>query len=428
MNTPEKNISLFKNKDFLLLFSGGLVSRIGNGIHNIALVWFVLELTGSGTATGTIMLLSYLPGVLMGPFSGVLVDKLNRKFLIVGMDIIRGLVVIWLSWVIYLGNAGFFHVGIATVLIAISNSFFNPAIEAVLPLLIRDKNLQSANSLEHFSLNFSQIIGAGIGGFLIALTGISGVFLINGISFLLSAFSELFIDIPPVINNNTEKKSFLDELKFGFRFLHQSRAILALFSLAIFLNFLFTGLAMVGLPFVFKQVLNVNSKLFGIFQSVFPAGAVIGALILSFKAEIKNFYKVLMSTLLFQGLLIILIGLPISPYILSSYSLFYVNIVLIIVLFIMGLSNSIVNIPIKVILQRLVPDHLRGRIFGLLSTFSQGLIPVSMALTGFLLDRVPAYLLFIYSGIATTILILYAARLETLKKLGKEPKSTRAMK
>ncbi|MGM0421056.1 MAG: MFS transporter, partial [Bacillota bacterium] len=142
----EQTRSIWKNKNFFLLFAGGLVSRIGNGIHHIALVWFILELTGSGTATGTILLLSTLPGVLVSPFGGLIADRFDRKALIVGNDFLRGLIVLGLGLMIYNGNTSFWLLGSATVLMSISGAFFNPAIGAVLPNIVDPKNLEQANS------------------------------------------------------------------------------------------------------------------------------------------------------------------------------------------------------------------------------------------------------------------------------------------
>ncbi|MEC9488476.1 MAG: MFS transporter, partial [Halanaerobium sp.] len=260
----ENKPNLLKNKDYILLFIGGLVSRIGNGIHNIALVWYVLDVSGSATTTGTILLISTLPGVIFGPFSGVIADRINRKFLIVGMDIIRGLVAIWLGWMVYTGAASFFHLGLATVLMAICGSLFNPAVTATIPNIVADCNLQKANSAEHFSVNITQIIGAAIGGVLIAVVGVSGVFILNGISFLLSAFSELFIAVPPLVRKAAEAKvTFIHDLKVGASYLLQRKDLIALFAVAIILNFLSTGLFVIGFPYVFKEMLAVSSKLFG---------------------------------------------------------------------------------------------------------------------------------------------------------------------
>ena len=193
-----KEAKLLHNKDFILLFLGGFVSQIGSNIHYVAVTWFVLDTTGSGTATGIILFLTTLPGVLISPFSGVIADRVNRKFLIVSMDIVRGVIVLWLSWAVYTEIAGFIHLAVATVLVAVSSAFFNPAVSASRPSIVADKNLQQANSFNQFSMKFSAIIGAALGGLLIAIFNISGVFMINGISYLFSAFSEMFIDIPQV--------------------------------------------------------------------------------------------------------------------------------------------------------------------------------------------------------------------------------------
>ena len=413
------NLKLLKNKDFILLFLGGFVSRIGNGIHYIALVWFVLDITGSGSATGMILLLSTLPGVLIGPFSGVIADKFDRKKLIVYMDIIRGLIVLWLGYTVYIGTANFFHIGIATVLIAICTSFFNPAITASIPNIVHDKLLQKANSLNHFSMNFTQIIGAAVGGILIATFGIAGVFFINGISFLISAFSEIFITLPETkIEKELEKSpTIINEIKFGLNFLWKKKELVSLFTIALFLNFVSTGLVILGLPFVFKELLEVNSQLYGYAQSVFPAGAVVGSIILSQIPEIRNYFKVLFYSLSSQSILLALIALPILPYFLMNTATMQIYYSLMVILFIVGILNAVVNVPISILLQRLIPDNLRGRITGLLSTMSQALVPISVALTGYLLDIVPVYTLFLGAGILSLGLSLYIAKIPAMQKL-----------
>ena len=415
----KSNLKLMKNKDFVLLFLGGFVSRIGNGIHYIALVWFVLDITNSGSATGIILLLSTLPGVIIGPFSGVIADKFDRKKLIIYMDILRGLIVLWLGYTIYIDIAGFFHIGIATVLIALCTSFFNPAVSASIPNIVDDKLLQKANSLNHFSMNFTQIIGAAVGGILIASFGIAGVFFINGISFLVSAFSELFLNIPEVkIEKKLEKNpTIINEIKFGLSFLWSKKELVSLFTIALFLNFVSTGLVILGLPYVYKELLSVNSQLYGYAQSVFPAGAVIGSIILSQIPEIKNYFKTLLYSLSSQSFLMILVALPLFPTIVQNYTTMTIYYSLMIILIIIGILNSVVNVPISILLQRLIPDNLRGRITGLLSTMSQALVPISVALTGYLIDIVPVYTLFLGAGIISLGLSLYIAKIPAMKKL-----------
>lgn len=422
------NLKLLKNKDFVLLFLGGFVSRIGNGIHYIALVWFVLDITGSGSVTGIILLLSTLPGVIIGPFSGVIADKFDRKKLIVYMDIIRGLIVTWLGYTIYIGISNFFYIGLATVLIAICSSFFNPALTASIPNLVEDQLLQKANSLNHFSMNFTQIIGAAVGGILISTFGIAGVFFINGISFLISAFSELFIDIPKVKMEKEIKKSptIINEIKFGLNYIWNKKEIVFLFSIALFLNFVSTGLVILGLPYVYKEVLSVNSQLYGYAQSIFPAGAVVGSIILSQIPEIKNYFKVLFYTLTSQSTFMIILAFSLFPYFLNNVSTMNIYYFMMVGLFIVGIINAILNVPISVLLQKIIPDNLRGRVTGLLSTMSQALVPLSLALTGYLLDILPVYIIFFGSGILSLGLSLSILKIPAMQKLNYSQKNLKS--
>jgi len=419
----EKASKLHKNKNFILLFTGGFVSRVGNAVHYVALTWFILEITGSGSATGLIMFFSTLPGVILGPFAGVIVDKTSRKFIIVGTDILRGLIILWLSWTVNIGITGYFHLAIATVLLAICGAFFNPALRSTIPNLVEDSNLQDANSLQYFSTNFTKVLGAGIGGLLIASFGIAGVFLINGISFLISALSEVFIEIPPIKgkinskNGKNNESTFLSELKFGAKYLYKEKAVFSLFGMAVFLNFIMAGSLMVGVPYVFKEILKVNSNLYGISQSMYPAGAFIGALVFKFLSEIKNYYKVFVTIIGLQGVLFFIEGIPILPSIINNNSFIIVYLSAIIILFLIGFTDAVVNVPIKVLLQRLIPDHVRGRIFGLLSSFVQGLVPISMAIVGFLLDYIGGYYLFFGTGILTLILTVLITKVSALKEL-----------
>lgn len=415
--------SLFKsdllhNKNFILLFLGGLISRIGSSIHYIALTWFVLDTTNSGTMTGIIMLLSTLPSVLIGPFAGVTADRINRKLLIVGMDITRALITLWLSWTIFFGKGNFYYLAIATVLIALSNSFFNPAVSATLPNIVKDKNLQLANSCEQFSLHFTEIIGAAVGGVLISLVGVAGVFMIDGLTYLLSALSELFIRIPVV--KNKSGFTFVQDLKLGAKYLYQHKAILSLFSLIIILNFLADGIFTIGIPYLFKKVMAVNSRLFGIAQSIFPIGAIIGSIILSIIPKINNYYRLLISTVIIMSICRTSLGLFILPTVLNNHSLMVIYPVLLFILGIYGIANTMLNVPFNVLLQKLIPDNLRGRIFGLLGTFSKGLVPLSMALFGFLFDQVAAHHVFIIEGglsIIFTLVMIKASSLKELKQL-----------
>ncbi|WP_027338606.1 MFS transporter [Halonatronum saccharophilum] len=402
--------NLLHNKDFILLFLGGLISRLGNSIHYVALTWFVLDTTGSGAATGTILLLSNLPGIFIRPFGGVVADRISRKLLIVLMDVFRGIVILWLAWVVYSGAATLVHLGVATVLVAVGSAFFDPAVSATVPSLVADHNLEKANSIEHFSFSLTGVIGAALGGVLIAIFGVAGVFLINGVSYLVSAFSELFINIPKLKRKEEESFTFIEDFKFGIKYLFNDSDLRVIILGSIIINFIAAGTIAVGVPYIFTEVLKFDSKLFGVGQSIMPIGAVVGALLFNILPKAKNFHSLMVKTNLIMASAFIIMGVMIFPQVLNFYNLTFISIGILIFLFIFGISNTILHIPLHSFLQRLIPNELRGRIFALLGTFSQGLVPISMALVGFLIDIINPYVFLIVAGFSWIILILVASK------------------
>ena len=414
----EEKSSLYQNRDFMLLFFGGLASRIGNGIHYIALTWYVLELTGSGSATGLILLISTLPGVLVGPLGGIAADRINRKILICGMDFLRGIAVLGLGFIVQQGEASFFQLGIVTFILAVSGAFFNPALSAIIPNLVRDANLEKANSLENISNNFTQIIGAALGGILIGVLGFAGAFFFNGISFIISGISELFINIPAVkkAGDSQERFSLITDFKEGFSFLVKTRELFVIFSFAIFLNFLFNGLYAVGIPYVFNEIFQTSSTVFGLAKSAFPAGAILGSILINYYV-IKDYQFFLGVTILSQSFLLMSMGIPVLPVFLAGTSPGILILFVVLVMMITGTCNAITNVPVFTLFHRLIPDELRGRVFGLFGAFSQGLTPISMALVGFLMDIVPAHLPFLLGGGLAVLVSLSIFRIPELENL-----------
>jgi len=144
---------------------------------------------------------------------------------------------------------------------------------------------------------------------------------------------------------------------------------------------------------------------------------VVGSIILSQLPEIKNYFKVLFYSMNIQSILLLVLGIPLIPYFLVNNTVLTTYYTIMFILFLLGVSNAILNVPIRILLQRLIPDNLRGRITGLLSTMSQSLVPISVALTGYLLDIMQVYYLFIGGGLAALILTLYIYKIPAMHNL-----------
>ncbi len=423
----KNRFAIFTNWNFILLYLGGLVSRLGDGIYYIGLTWYVLDQSKSSLALGSFMMISTIPGVIFGPISGVLVDRLDRKKLIVWMDFLRGVIVLVLARLLTRGELSYPILLAGTFFISICSTLFNPAVSAMVPNIVDDQDLSKANSLENLSRNLTGVLGAGLGGVLIGLYGVAGAFMLNGVSYILSAISEIFIQMPvknelkvadtAKENSVTQKSTFLQELLEGIKFILSNRLLRSICETSIVLNFFFIGAIGVGLPFIVKEIMGLGEMKFGMMEGFFPAGAIVGALAITILPELKKFYRLVIGGLALHGLILILIGISIIPFLINLLSINLSYWIIASLLLVMGIINVIINVPMITLFQRLVPDEVRGRFFAILMTFSSGLMPLAYFLSGAFLGILPAYILFVFGGIAVILVTVRMSRVEEFKRL-----------
>lgn len=404
MNLEDK---LF-NRNFILYFLGRLVSLIGSGIQMIAIPLYILDVTGSGAAMGIFTLLGILPRLLSAPFAGVIGDRLNRKYIMVWTDFLRGFLILYLAFLSFGGTLNILILFIIQAIISVFDGFFGAATTAMLPDIVVEKNLRKANSILGSVNSFSLIIGPILGGIIYGLLGISMVFLINGLSFIISAISEMYI-VYKVKFRESEKlgfKAFFIEFKEGVEFIFRNRGLKFLFTFAMVINFLLSPLFQVVEPYVLRQVVKMSAEQYGFVQTFFTFGMLLGNVALvSFFSKVKN--KFLMITgVIFQTSFLILFGMMIFPNILSLFNIWQFFWITGSIYFSIGFFNVLVNVPISTNLQLMTPSSIRSRVFSTLEIFGQIMIPLGAVIYGFLIDNVPAHLLFISVSIITLACVI----------------------
>ncbi len=415
---------LFINRDFALLFWGRLVSQIGDGIHYFALAWLVLDLTGSGTALGTMLFASSLPAVVLAPFSGVLADLWDRKTIVVSMDVARGLILLGLAAVFRAGYLNLPILYIATILSSLCGVLFGPAISATIPGLVAKDELVKANALNNFSRGATMIIGPVAGAFLLGASGYFGVFLVNGTAFLLSAFSEMFIRFPVVRREKeageeeqTPTREFVASLKEGFTYIWQNLGLRTLIFFALAINFLAAPLFGVVLPYLGKEILQFKAEHFGTVQTGYPLGFLLGTLVIGYLTKRFSKGSLLAVGIAVQGVVAILLGLLALPTVYGLFSIYTLLIIMAAFLLVTGIFNTLVNVPLQVMLQETVPDHYRGRVYGLMDSMVQMLVPVSMAFSGILVDSFSVTGLLVGTGFIIVFLGIGLSTSVHVKKL-----------
>lgn len=160
-------IDILKRPTFLLFFIGNIISLIGFGFNIISISWLVLEETNSEFALGKILAIATVPGLILALFAGVIIDQVNRKWLLVSLDIFRMIVVFTFLIVIKIDSFQLFYIYPFVVLMGLGNSLFWPTAQAFVQEIVNENEYFSANSLLSASYQVGSILGAGIGGFIV---------------------------------------------------------------------------------------------------------------------------------------------------------------------------------------------------------------------------------------------------------------------
>ncbi|MDD2579164.1 MAG: MFS transporter, partial [Eubacteriales bacterium] len=250
------------------------------------------------------------------------------------------------------------------------------------------------------------------GGLLLARFGYIGVFLVNGLSFLLSAVSECFIRFPKQIHHPSEKPAaaFFDNLKGGFQFLWQQPGLRLIIAGGIVLNFLMNPIFSVVLPYLGKELMRMTPGQYSLSQIGFPLGMLLGTLIVSAVARRVRQYQMLTVGVRLHGFLLLPLSLLSIPLVWTRFSPWMLPLLLAIPLFLTGIVNVQINVPLNVMMQQTVPDHYRGRVFSLFGSLLNMAAPVGMALFGILTDTIPVYFLLIFCGLVIAAMASVLAR------------------
>lgn len=386
--------AIFRNRSFLLLWLGQLVSQLGDRVHSIAVMWWVLEKTGSAALMGTVLIFATAPAVLLSPFAGGYVDRWNRKAIIVGMDFLRGALIMGVAGLAIRGSLEVWQLLLATAAVSSASVFFGPAVQASVPNIVRREEITRANSLSQMVAQGTGIAGPALGGVLVALWGVGGIFLLNGLSYLASGVSELFISIPSRPGGGAKRKHILAELKDGFDFVRSRPTVFGILKTAAVLNF-FTAPMAVLFPIIVKDVLNRGAEALGFLMSAMSVGYLLSSVALVALRERKRKHGPIIFGITLSGVALLVMGVS------SSFNLF------LLLMGALGVLIGMSNILIMSYFQAVVPDDMRGRVFGFMTTLAGGLQPIAFGLIGILADSVSVTLVFLVCGAAVVVGGLY---------------------
>ena len=384
------------NKDFILLLQGNAVSTIGDLMYSVAIGYWVYKQTGSSGLMGIMSAISMFVTMFLSPFSGSIVDKCNRKWVLVGMDIMQGVIMLSIGLLAYLDKLNVPGVLIAAFLAALGSVFYSPAANTLMIDIIPHDDMVRGQSIFSGSNALINMVGTAFSGVMVAFFGVPLIVIINGLSNLYSAVSELFIHVPRTVQQGAQvsAKSILRDSKEAVRMIFSDKCLQLFVPCALLLNLLGAGPLTLVLPFCMEKGFTVD--MYGYLMAIWTAASLICVLVLGVvKLNPKTRFWVLAvgftSSVLFFGL----------TYITKQF------VPLCIMAFLASFANCAGNTIFNASLMLALPEENRGAILGFFQSASIGGTALSAVIYGALGDVLPLYLVFTVGNLLSLAPMLY---------------------
>jgi MFS transporter, DHA3 family, macrolide efflux protein len=390
MRRLREALAPLRSRDFVLVWLGQSISTLGNSCFDIALIWLILDLTGSTVVIGSVLTATYIPTIALLAFGGVWADRASRKGTVLWSDLLRAIVTLAFALVVTEGRISLGAIFGLALFYGLVSAFFNPAISALIPSLVPPSQYVSANALGLISSQIATLLGPALGGYLISKYNVGAALAFDGATFVASVLTLLFLNErrirqaagkleSPSSTRSTNRddadpgrSSWWVDFQTGVRFLWGEKGMLTMiliFSLTNGIN----DVEAVLTPVLARSTLHLTAVAFGLLASFFGVGALGGALLMGlFGQHLRHRAVAICGSLATFGLAIGAMGLAQSAA--DLYVAYLVS----------GTSFIVAEIASSSLWQQIIPNQILGRVFGVMVTLAMGMNPLGLILAGVL--------------------------------------------
>jgi MFS family permease len=362
-----------RHRDFRLLWTGLAVSLIGSGLWLVALAWQVIELGGGPTELSLVTALysvGLLAFVLVG---GIAADRLPQRLVMLAADLVRAAILLVLGWLSLTGDLRIWHLAAGGLVVGAGEAFFIPSYTAILSHLLPESELLAANGLEGTLRPLAQqATGPVLGGVAVAALSPGVAILTGGLTYLVSAGCLLAMNVRPAKGAPTAPglASVFADLREGFGYVRRTSWLWATLLFALALVLFIVGPLEVLLPFAIRDNLGGGADDYGLALAAFGVGGAAGALAISSRRLPRRYLTVMILMWGLGSLPFAVVGVAEALWVMFA------------ALFVVGATYTAAMVIWGTLLQRRVPDGLRGRVSSLDFFVSLALMPVSTAIAG----------------------------------------------
>lgn len=364
---------------FLRIWLGQIISVVGTYITDFALGVWAYQTTGSLTLFALIMVLAYLPNLLISPIAGVLVDRWNRRWVMLIADSTTGVTAIGMIILLQSGSLEIWHIYIAVSISSVANAFHIPAYMAAIAQIVPKQHLGRANGMVQISRALARILGPTIAGFLVEAVQLQGVLVFDFATYLLATIALLSVSLPdpkPVASSDRKTVNFeriWGEISSGWDYVAARPGLLGLM---LFFAVIYLTEGMIQVLFWPIILSFASSSQLGIVLSISGCGMLFGSLVVSAWGGLKRQVNGILLFVTLQGLCLCLGGFQPTLFLAAIGGFGYL------------FSQPIVISSNQTIWQCKVPQYLQGRVFALQGLFEKSLLVVTQLSVGPLVDGI----------------------------------------
>ena len=367
-------LNILKQRTFLLFFLGNIISLIGFGFNLIAVSWIVLERTGSEIALGQIIAAATIPGLFISFFTGYIIDKTNRKWLMVILDVFRIIVIVTFLIVLRFNEFNLLYLFLVSFFMGIGNSIFWPTAQAFVQEIVSKKEYFPANALLSASYQVGSIIGAAAGGLIVHYYDPFTTLALNAVAYLISGILIYFAPFKKK-SRNLEDENILAEISRGFVYLKKKKSILLLGLTTIMSDVAIWGSLSVLTIALSKNIFNAGSWGYGLMDGFYGIGALLSTLFIGILISIFSRKWSLLGFYVIAGAMSAIS--PLMPsIILAGFSYFF-----------MGLANNSARIIIRTIFMENIENKVMGRVQTIFGVYTRIMVVTSAILSGWIVEN-----------------------------------------
>jgi MFS transporter, DHA3 family, macrolide efflux protein len=360
---------------FFTIWTGQAFSLFGSQLVQFALVWWLTQKSGSATILAVATLVGTLPQILFGPFAGALVDRWNRRVIMIVADGSIALFTLCLAWLFATGHVQIWHVYVIMALRALGTAFHFPAMSASTPLMVPEEQLTRISGMNQTLQGLMALVAPPVGALLISVLPTQGVLFVDIGTAMLAILPLLFLSIPQPERSATashdKKPSLLQDVREGIAYVRGWPGLVAILFMAVLLNFLLTPTGSL-MPLLVTKHFGKGALEFGLTDSAWGLGVIAGGILLGIWGGFKR--KIITALIGITGIgagVMIVAAAPTNGFFLALAAMALI-----------GVMNSMANGPLGALLQSIVRHDMQGRVNSLVNSAATAMTPIGLLIAG----------------------------------------------